>query len=99
MEFVGAALGDHVDVRTCVAAIRRIVLACLYLELLNRIRVRNGNASAERTTLLQVIDLDAIHLEVVVGRGSAIGDERFFPVTASSAPETTGISDVRCNSR
>ena len=76
MKFVGAGLGHHIDVGTCIAAVRGIILTGLDLEFLNGIRIRHGHSTAEIAALLEVVDLHSVHLEVIVVVGATGCDER-----------------------
>ena len=66
MESVGATLGEHINVASGIATVGSVVLAGLYFEFLNGLRIRNAYAATKVAASLQVIDLDPIHLEVVV---------------------------------
>ena len=95
MILVGAALGDHVDVGAGVPAIRSVVLAGLNFEFLNGVRVGNGDTGAEVSALLDVVDANAIHLEIVVGSPVASGYGGILVVAAAATAQFAGVRDFR----
>src|SRR5262245_66031322 len=88
---VGAAPGHDVDIGPGVPPETGVVEAGLHLEFLNRVRVGNRHPRAETTARLQIVDLDAIHLEVVIRSASAVRAEISLRLAALTAAQRAGV--------
>src|SRR5438874_2674279 len=90
------ALGDHVHVSAGIAPIRGVILAGLHLEFLDAVRIRDGDPATEMPAALQVIDLNPIHLEVVIAGMRSADDQIVIRTTPTNF---AGIEYFRGNSR
>ena len=70
-------------------------MAGLNFKFLNGIGIGNRDTSAEVAALLDVVDADSIHLEIVVGGPVASGHGGILVVTAAAAAQFAGVRDFR----
>ena len=94
---VRSAPGDQVDVCPRIATKGGIVLPGLHLELLDRVGVRDGHAAAGGPLREDVVDAQAVHLEVVVVRAIAMRVWRRGPTAATT--QTARVGDVGDDAR
>src|SRR5262249_27065571 len=97
MKTIPAALRNHIHVGAGVAPVRSVVLAGLHFEFLDCIWVGNGNATAEMTAALQVIDLHSVHLIVIVLSRSSMRHHRSFGSSTASSSHFRGVRHIRGN--
>ncbi len=71
-------------------------MAGLDFEFLNRIWIGNGHAATEVATALQVIDLDSIHLKIIIAGGAAIHDK---VVVYASTANFSGVENLGADAR
>ena len=91
MKGIGAGFCNHINVGPGIAPIGGVVLAGLDFEFLNRIWIGNGHAATEVATALQVIDLDSIHLKIIIAGGAAIHDK---VVVYASTANLSGVENL-----
>src|SRR5207248_11695130 len=92
----GPDLGVHSRVSTGIAPSRGVIRAALHLEFLESDRIRDGNPATEMPAALQVIDLNPIHLEIVIAGMRSADDQIVIRTTPTNF---AGIEYFRGNSR
>src|SRR5262245_25803815 len=92
---VGAAPGHNVDIGPGVPPETGVVKAGLHLEFLNRVGIWDRYSAAETAASLQVIDLDAVHLEVVIRAARAVCAKIPLGLTALTAAQRAGVGHRR----
>src|SRR5262249_8408719 len=97
VEVVASALGDDVHIRSGVSAKRCVVHSGLNLELLNRVRIWNRNAAAEKSARLKIIYLNVVHLKIIVSRESAVRAKRTLGFAAGPSSKFARVCHARRN--
>ena len=94
MERIGSRLGYHVDIGARVAPVAGVVGRGLDFEFLDGIRIWNRDSSvnaaiAGTAAVCDVIDGDAVHLEIILPGIGAIG-----AVIRGGFPESSGVAGI-----